>query len=60
MRLKIVEAVLDGWQPVEMGLDDLLEGFPLEWAGKVQSLGQSERPSGALTVPGKEGRIPLN
>ena len=57
---EIVEAVLDGRQPAEMGLDDLLEGFPLEWAGQVQSLGQSERPSGALTATAKEGRIPLN
>jgi hypothetical protein len=28
---EIVEAVLDGRQPVTMQLDDLLEGFPLEW-----------------------------
>ena len=27
----IVEAILDGRQPAEMQLDDLLEGFPLEW-----------------------------
>ena len=28
---EIVEAILDGRQPVAVGLDDLLEGFPLEW-----------------------------
>jgi hypothetical protein len=28
---EIVEAVLDGRQPVTMQLNDLLEGFPLEW-----------------------------
>ena len=29
---EIVEAILDGRQPAELQLDDLLEGFPLEWA----------------------------
>jgi hypothetical protein len=28
---EIVEAILDGRQPVELQLDDLLKGFPLEW-----------------------------
>jgi hypothetical protein len=27
----IVEAILDGRQPAELQLDDLLAGFPLEW-----------------------------
>ena len=27
----IVEAILDGRQPAEMQLDNLLEGFPLDW-----------------------------
>ena len=27
----IVEAILDGRQPVALQLDDLLKGFPLEW-----------------------------
>ena len=27
----IVEAILDGRQPAALQLDDLLEGFPLEW-----------------------------
>ncbi|HVK91155.1 MAG TPA: hypothetical protein VM468_07080, partial [Mycoplana sp.] len=27
----IVEAILDGRQPAELQLDDLLKGFPLEW-----------------------------
>ena len=31
---EIVEAILDGRQPAEMGLDDLSEGFPLEWEGQ--------------------------
>jgi hypothetical protein len=31
---EIVEAVLDGQQRAEMQLDDLLAGFPLEWAGQ--------------------------
>jgi len=28
---EIVEAILDGRQPVERQLDDLLQGFPLGW-----------------------------
>ena len=28
---EIVEAILDGRQPVALQLDDLLAGFPLEW-----------------------------
>ena len=28
---EIVEAILDGQQPPELQLDDLLKGFPLEW-----------------------------
>ena len=27
----IVEAILDGRQPEGMQLDDLIDGFPLEW-----------------------------
>jgi hypothetical protein len=29
----LVEAILDGRQPIELQLDDLLAGFPLEWEG---------------------------
>ena len=29
-----VEAILDGRQPAEMQLDNLLKRFPLEWAGQ--------------------------
>jgi len=29
-----VEAILDGRQSAEVQLDDLLLGFPLEWAGQ--------------------------
>jgi len=28
---EIVDALLDGRQPMELQLDNLLEGFPLEW-----------------------------
>ena len=35
---EIVEAILDGRQPAELQLDDLLEGFPLEWEGQRRSL----------------------
>ena len=34
---EIVEAILDGQQPPELQLDDLLDGFPLEWE-RQQSL----------------------
>ena len=36
---EIVEAILDGRQLAELQLDDLLEGFPLEWVGQKRSLG---------------------
>ena len=32
----IVEAILDGKQPEEMRLVDLLEGFPVEWDGQMR------------------------
>ncbi len=35
---ELVEAILDGRQPVAMQLDDLLNAFPLEWAGQKRSL----------------------
>jgi hypothetical protein len=35
---EIVEAILDGRQPVELQLDDLVEGFPLEWEGQRRAL----------------------
>jgi hypothetical protein len=35
---EIVEAILDGRQPAELQLDDLLEGFPLEWEGQRAAL----------------------
>lgn len=35
---EIVEAILDGRQPAGLRLDDLLEGFPLEWGGAKASL----------------------
>jgi hypothetical protein len=33
----VVEAILDGRQPVELQLDDLLQGFPLEWERQCSS-----------------------
>ncbi len=36
---EIVEAILDGRQPAELQLDDLLEGFPLEWVGQRRLIG---------------------
>ena len=39
---EIVEAILDGRQPAELQLDDLLNGFPLAWEGQfgLISMGQ--------------------
>jgi hypothetical protein len=34
---EIVEAVLDERQPAGLPLDDLLEGFPLDWEGQRKS-----------------------
>ena len=36
---EIVEAVLDGRQPAGLRLDDLLEGFPLDWERQRSGLG---------------------
>ena len=33
----IVEAIMDGWQPAELGVHVLREGFPVEW-GEQQRL----------------------
>jgi hypothetical protein len=30
----LIEAILDGRQPRELQLDDLVEGFPLDWEGQ--------------------------
>ncbi len=35
----IVEAVLDGRQPAELGVHVLREGFPVEWREQVSNLG---------------------
>jgi hypothetical protein len=36
---ELVEAILDGRQPVELQLDDLLAGFPLEWEAQRPDFG---------------------
>ena len=42
---EIVEAILDGRQPAELQLDDLLNGFPLEWQGQFGLIcGEQDRP----------------
>ena len=56
----IVEAILDGRQPVELQLDDLLQGFPLEWERQPGSLGRGGRQVEVLTATAKEGPLPLN
>jgi hypothetical protein len=39
---EIVEAILDGRQPEELQLDNLLDGFPLEWAWQVRHISPPE------------------
>ena len=34
----LVETILDGQQPAELQLDDLLAGFPLEWVMQGSSI----------------------
>ena len=34
---EIVEAILDGRQPAELQLDDLLQGVPLDWAAQQRA-----------------------
>jgi len=36
---EIVEAMLDGRQPADSRLDDLLEGLPLDWARQSDKIG---------------------
>jgi hypothetical protein len=44
----IVEAILDGRQPAELQLDDLLEGFPLEWQGQLRVVPDFPSPAKAI------------
>jgi hypothetical protein len=39
---EIVEAVLDGRQPEGLRLEDLLDGFPVDWAGQCKALGTDQ------------------
>ena len=50
---EIVEAILDGRQPAELQLDDLLRGFPVEWPGQ-RSAALNLHVRGIL-VPSAEG-----
>ena len=45
---EIVEAILDGWQPAGLQLDDLLEGVPLGW--EVQRLLVIDRQPGVAAA----------
>ena len=38
----IVEAILDGQQPVDLGLPQLLEPFPMEWVVQREALSESK------------------
>ena len=49
---EIVEAILDGRQPAELQLDDLLGGFPLAWEGQKGSSKASPVSTYGLMPPG--------
>ena len=51
---EIVEAILDGRQPAELQLDDLLAGFPVEWEGQRNQL-----PNRSCSGPAASRRPPL-
>ena len=51
---EIVEAILDGRQPAELQLDDLLDGFPVEWEGQRNQL-----PNRSCSGPAASRRPPL-
>jgi hypothetical protein len=36
----IIEAIIDGRQPAELGVHVLREGFPVEWGEQRDALGQ--------------------
>jgi hypothetical protein len=60
---EIVEAILDGRQPAELQLDDLLEGFPLEWreqglSGTGDVLPNDETDRSITTTTKEPGRLP--
>src|ERR1700724_3286484 len=40
---KIVEAILEGRQPANLELDDLLQQFPIDWDGQLISLTEGYR-----------------
>ncbi len=41
----IVGAVLDGWQPAELGLPTLVEPFPPEWGAQRTALAAAPAPA---------------
>ena len=45
---EIVEAILDGRQPAELQLDDLLDGVSVGMGGAAQSLTINDPPTGAV------------
>ena len=47
---EVVEAILDGRQPAELQLDDLLAGFPLEWEAQRSLLNASQLSRGPEQV----------
>ena len=47
-RWSAATAILDGRQPAELQLDELLDGFPLEWEGQRRSLVITDGPIRAV------------
>ena len=52
----IVEAILDGRQPAELQLDDLLEAFPVEWEGQRAALARQRTLSSMIRAPAADRR----
>ena len=59
---EIVEAILDGRQPAELQLDDLLEAFPLDWRANANAAGAGrsgrQPSSGSVHRDGRSVRKP--
>ena len=53
---EIVEAILDGRQPAELQLDDLLKGFPLEWERQQRDWkADTDWPAASQSAPASSG-----
>jgi len=54
----IVEAILDGRQPTELGVHVLREGFPVEWVAQRAILNFDAHPAAGALAPDGYRRRP--